>query len=276
MQEERFEGAGGLHIFVRSAQPDAPPRGQVVIIHGFKSHSGLYEWPIAQLAMRGLAVYAPDLRGHGNSEGERLYVERFSDYVEDVDRLVRLARSRAPEAPVYVLGHSAGGVIAALYALDHPQEVDGLITESFAFEVPAPELALSVLKGIGRIAPHAHVLPFKDENFSRDPAFVERMKGDPHIPKMSYPAQTVAELLRASERLHDEARDITMPVLVMHGTGDKATSPNGSRRFHDLVGSKDRTLKLYDGFYHDLLHDVGCERVMADVTEWITTHLPPR
>jgi alpha-beta hydrolase superfamily lysophospholipase len=275
MSEERFEGAGGLHIFVRSAHPEGAPRGQVVIIHGLKSHSGLYEWPMAQLAMRGLAVYALDLRGHGNSEGERLYVEKFSDYVDDVERLVAIAMSRAPEAPVFVLGHSAGGVIAAIYALDHPQDVAGLVTESFAFEVPAPELALSVLKGIGRIAPHAHVLPLKDEHFSRDLEFVERMKGDPHIPKLSYPAQTVAELLRASERLHKEAPDITMPVLILHGTADKATSPNGSRHFNDLVGSKDRTLKLYDGFYHDLLHDVGCERVMADVTEWVTTHAPP-
>jgi alpha-beta hydrolase superfamily lysophospholipase len=276
MNEERFEGAGGLHIFVRSTQPEGTLRGQVVIIHGFKSHSGLYDWPMEQLTMRGFAVHALDMRGHGNSEGERLYVERFADYVEDVDRVVGIARSRAPGAPIFMLGHSAGGVVAATYALDHPESIDGLVTESFAFEVSAPEFALSVLKGIGRLAPHAHVLPLKDEQFSRDTQFVQRMKSDPHIPRYAYPAQTVAELLRADERLRREAKDITMPVLILHGTGDKAANPNGSRHFYDLVGSKDKTLKIYDGFFHDLLHDVGCERVMADVTEWITTHVPPR
>src|SRR5262245_28233724 len=106
----------GLELFYRSWRPATPPRAVVVIVPGFNSHSGYYEWTAEQLTGRGLAVYAIDLRGRGQSEGERFYVDSFEDYVSDVQALVTLARSRDAHLPLYVLGHSAGGVVACLYA----------------------------------------------------------------------------------------------------------------------------------------------------------------
>jgi acylglycerol lipase len=276
MTEETFEGTGKLKIFTRSWRPEGKPRGTVVLVHGFKSHSGLYEWPATQLAQRGFAVYALDLRGHGKSEGERLYVDKFSDYVGDVAQLVATAKSREPGLPAFVLGHSAGGVVATLYALEHQKELSGFVCESFAHELPAPDFALAILKGISHVAPHAHVLDLKDEDFSRDPAFVARMKSDPLIAHIGYPSQTVAELVRADERLKKEFPLITLPVLILHGKADKAAKPHGSQRFHDSAGSIDKTLKLYDGYFHDLLNDVGKEQVMADIVEWITVRSPAR
>jgi alpha-beta hydrolase superfamily lysophospholipase len=274
MREETFVGAGGLKIFLRSWRPEGAVRGAVVLVHGFKSHGGLYEWPASQLVQRGFAAYAVDLRGHGKSDGERLFVEKMGDYVDDVARAVAIAKSREPGLPVFVLGHSAGGVVSCIYALEHGAEIAGFVCESFAHEVPAPDFALAILKGIGHVAPHAHVLALRDEDFSRDPAFVARMKDDPLISKMGYPSQTVAELVRADERLRREFPKITLPVLILHGTADKATKPHGSQRFYDSTGSRDKTLKLYEGHFHDLLNDLGREQVMADVTEWLTTHLP--
>jgi acylglycerol lipase len=274
MREETFEGVGGVKIFTRSWQPQEKARAVVVLVHGFKSHSGLYEWPAQQLLQRNFAVYALDLRGHGKSEGERLFVDKMADYVEDVNRLVQLAKSREPGLPLFLLAHSAGGVVSCIYALEHQKDIAGLICESFAHEVPAPDFALAVLKGISHIAPHAHVLNLKDELFSRDPAFVERMKNDPLIPKIGYPSQTVAELVRADERLKKDFPLITLPVLILHGTEDHATKPHGSQRFFDNAGSKDKTLKLYDGHFHDLLNDIEKERVMADIVEWIALRTP--
>jgi acylglycerol lipase len=273
MNEETFEGTGGLKIFSRSWRPEGQARGVVVLVHGFKSHSGLYDWPAAELTKRGLAVYALDLRGHGKSEGERYYVQKFSEYTDDVHTLVKLAKSRETGLPLFLLGHSAGGVVACVYALDHQAELTGLVCESFAHEVPAPDFALAVLKGLGHVAPHAHVLDLKDEDFSRDPAFVLRMKSDPLIPHFGYPSQTAAELVRADERLKKEFSRITLPVLILHGTADRATRPHGSQRFYDSTSSVDKTLKLYEGHFHDLLNDVDRETVMADVTEWILTRL---
>jgi acylglycerol lipase len=274
MREETFEGVGGLKIFTRSWKAQDKARAIVVLVHGFKSHSGLYQWPAQQLTQRGFAVQALDLRGHGKSEGERLFINKFSEYVDDVHRTVQLAKQRDPGLPVFVLGHSAGGVVSCIYTLEHQADIAGLVCESFAHEVPAPDFALAILKGIGHIAPHAHVLNLKDEFFSRDPAFVETMKHDPLIPHIGYPAQTVGEMVRADERLKKEFPLITLPVLIMHGTEDKATKPHGSQRFYDTAGSKDKTLKLYEGGFHDLLNDTDKQRVMADAIEWITTRTP--
>jgi len=274
MKEETFDGVGGLKIFARSWRPDGKPLATVVINHGFKSHSGLYEWVAQQLVRKQLAVYALDMRGHGRSQGEPLFVEKLVEYESDLAKLVTLAKEREGDLPTFVLGHSAGGVVACLYALDHQKDLAGFICESFAHEVPAPDFALAVLKGVGHIAPHAHVLKLKDEDFSRDPKFVEQMKDDVLISKKGYEAQTVAELVRADERLKKEFPRITLPLLILHGTADRAAKPHGSQVFHDTAGSKDKTLKLYEGHFHDLLNDIGKERVMADITEWITLRLP--
>ena len=273
-REESFEGVGGVNIFVRVWRPPQPLRGVVVIVHGFNSHSGQYVWAAEQFAAAGLAVYALDLRGRGRSDGERFYVEQFGDYVSDVAALVSLARSREPALPVFLLGHSAGGVVACLYTVEHQAQLAGLICESFAFEVPAPDFALAVLKGLSHLAPHAHVLRLKNEDFSRDPAVVAEMNRDPLIANEVQPTNTVAEMVRADERLKLEFPLISLPLLILHGTEDRATKPSGSRLFHTLAGSTDKTLKLYEGHFHDLLRDIDKEGVMADINGWIGARIP--
>jgi acylglycerol lipase len=273
ISEERFEGVGGLNIFVRSWRPDETVRGVVVIVPGFNSHSGYYLWVADQLVAGGLAAYALDLRGRGKSDGERFYVEKFADYVSDVAKLVTLAKSREPGLPIFLFGHSAGGVVSCIYALEHQAEIVGLICESFAHQVPAPDFALAVLKGLSHVAPHAHVLKLKNEDFSRDPGVVETMNSDPLIAHEVQPTQTVAEMVRADERLKKEFSLITLPVLILHGTHDRATKPSGSQLFYDHAGSADKTLKLYEGHFHDLLNDVDKEVVMADIKNWIDARL---
>lgn len=274
MNEGSFDGAAGLKIFTRSWRPaQGTPRGVVVIVHGFNSHSGHYLWAADRLAEAGFAVYALDLRGRGKSDGERYYVEHFADYVSDVDTLVEQAKGAEPGLPVFLLGHSAGGVVSCIYTLEHQSKINGLICESFAHQVPAPDFALAVLKGLSHIAPHAHVLKLKNEDFSRDQSVVEMLNSDPLIAHEVQPTKTVAEMVRADERLKKEFPQITLPVLILHGTEDKVTKPSGSRFFYDTAGSADKTLKLYDGHYHDLLNDFGREEVMADIIGWIDARI---
>jgi acylglycerol lipase len=274
MDEERVKGAGGLNIFIRSWRPAGTPRGVVTIIPGFNSHSGHYVWVADQFVASGLAVYAVDLRGRGHSNGERFYVESFADYVSDAATLVALAKLREPGLPVYLLGHSAGGVVACVYTLEHQTELAGLICESFAHEVPAPEFVLAVFKGLSDIAPHAHILHLKNEDFSRDPKVVQAMNADTLIAHETQPTRTLAEMVRADERLKKEFPLIRLPVLILHGTSDKATRPSGSQRFFDMAGSPDKTLKFYKGHFHDLLNDVDKEVVIADIKAWIDERLP--
>ena len=271
--EGNFQSAGNATIFFRCWRPVGQPRAVVVICHGVNSHGGQYAWVGEQLAAAGLAAYAIDLRGRGRSSGERFYVDDVAEYVADVDNLIRLAKSREPGLPVILLGHSAGGVVSCTYALDHQSDISALICESFAFKVPAPDFALAIIKGLSRIAPRLPVLKLKNKDFTRDPRALQELESDPLIAGEVQPAKTVAALVRADERLKREFPRITLPVLIMHGTADKATVPSGSQFFYDTAGSKDKTLKLYEGHFHDLFNDIGKEAVMADTLRWIDRHL---
>jgi alpha-beta hydrolase superfamily lysophospholipase len=273
-REETVPGSGGLNIFVRSWRPNGAARAILVICHGLNAHSGQYQSVGEQFAAVGLAVYALDLRGRGHSDGERFYVDKFADYVSDVATVIALAKAREPGLSVYLLGHSAGGVVACIYTLEHQSELAGLICESFAFQIPAPDFAIAVLKGLSHLAPHAHVVKLKNEDFSRDPEVVRSMNADPLIAHEVQPTRTAAEMARADDRLKREFPLITLPVLILHGTLDKVTRPSGSQLFYDTAGSADKTLKLYEGYYHDLLHDVDKERVVADITGWINARVP--
>jgi acylglycerol lipase len=220
-----------------------------------------------------LAVYAIDLRGRGKSDGERFYVEDFAQYVSDISVIVDFAKSRESGLPIFLLGHSAGGVAACLYALDHQAVLSGLICESFAYELPAPELALSAIKGLSHVVPHAHVLRLKNEDFSRDPKVVQAMNDDPLIAGESQPAETLAALIRADDRLRRSFQSLTLPLLILHGIADKAARWSGSQQFYEMAGSRDKTLKLYEGAFHDPLNDLSKKEVMNDLTRWIDARL---
>jgi alpha-beta hydrolase superfamily lysophospholipase len=263
-----------MKLHVRSWPAAGSIRGVVMIVPGFNSHSAYYDRVAEAMQTRGLAVHAVDLRGRGKSDGERFYVDAFEDYVHDVASLAAMVKARSStDAPIFLLGHSAGGVVACLYAVDHQKDLAGLICESFAFRVPAPDFALAALKGLSHLAPHAHVLRLKNEDFSRDPAIVARMNADPLIAHETQPTKTVAAMVRADERLEREFPHIRLPLLILHGTADRATKPSGSQQFFEQAGATDKTLKLYDGAFHDPLNDIAGADVAADVLAWIEARL---
>lgn len=274
--QEFLTSTHGQRIFVRSWTADSTPRAIVVICHGVNSHGGQYIWAAQQFAQRGFSVYTLDLRGRGKSDGPRFYVDNIADYVADLDIVIDLAKSREPNLPVFLLGHSAGGVVSCTYALDNQAELAGLICESFAFKVPAPDFVLGITKFLSGFFPRLPVLKLKNEDFSRDPEAVRVLNSDPLIANEAQPAATVAALVRGDERLKREFPLITLPVFIMHGTADKATVPSGSDFFYKTAGSADKTLRLYEGHFHDLLNDIGKERVLDDMVAWIDARLPER
>lgn len=267
--EETYAGKGGVMIFYRSWLPAAAPRAIVLLSHGFNSHSGQYAWVAGELVKAGYAVYAGDLRGRGRSEGKRFYVDSFSDYVADVSGVADIARSRHPGLKLFVLGHSAGGVVATNYTLDNQDKVAGLICESFAYRVPAPEFALDFITFLSGFFPNAKALKLNNAHFSRDPAAVKALNEDPLIANETQPMKTVGEMWKADRRLQVSFGKIKTPTLILHGTEDKATSYPGSEEFYKTSGAADKTLKLYKGHYHDLLADTGKAEVMAEIIDWI-------
>jgi acylglycerol lipase len=272
-REEIVASAGAPKIFLRSWRPAGKPRAIVVICHGFNSHGGQYLNVAEAFAAAGLSVYALDLRGRGKSEGERFFVSDVDEYVSDVAAVVKVAKGREPGLPVFLLGHSAGGVVSCCYAVDHQVELAGLICESFAYRVPAPGVALPLLKVVSRFAPRLKTLKLKNRDFSRIPSVVQRLESDPLTANEQQPAMTMAAMIRANESLDHDLHLIHIPVLILHGTADKATLPAGSQRFYDRAETSDKNLKLYEGHFHDLLQDTGQELVMADILAWIDAHI---
>ncbi len=271
--EETFLDSEGVKIFYRTWRPTGAPRAIIVICHGVNSHGGQYVWAAEQFAGRGFIVHAIDLRGRGKSGGRRFYVDHIDQYVDGLAKLISIAKCKDAGLSVYLLGHSAGGVVSCTYVLDNQKQLAGFICESFAFRVYAPRPALALIKGLSRIAPGLPVLRLKNEDFSRDRKAVAQLNADPLTRNEKQPAATVAALVRADERLEREFGKVTLPVLIMHGTADKATVPAGSEMFHDRAGSKDKTLKLYEGRFHDLLADLGRQDVVDDMARWIDGRL---
>ncbi len=267
-----FASTDGLNVFYRNWKT-TDPKAIVVFAHGFNSHSGYFQWAAEQLNKEHLEVYALDWQGRGNSDGERYYIADFNAFVKDLDHMVEIAKTEHPDLQVFLMGHSAGGVLSAVYTLDHQHKLSGFICESFAFQVPAPEFALAVLKGLSHVFPHAHVLKLKNEDFSRDKVVVDFMNHDPLIANEVQPTKTVQQLVLADERLKSEMATVNIPLLILHGTADKATKPAGSQFFFDNASSSDKTLKFYKDHYHDLLNDLEKEVVMGDVISWLNTHV---
>jgi acylglycerol lipase len=272
---ETITSAQAVEVFVRSWTPERPSRAVLVVCHGFNAHGGHFAWAAEQFLSVGLTVVAFDFRGRGRSEGVRFYVEDIGEYVSDLTSTIALVRSRHPRLPLFLLGHSAGGVVAATWLLENQAKIAGFICESIAFQVPAPAVALAAIKGLSRLVPRLPVLTLRNEAFSRDPRVVEALNTDVLTAHERQPAITIAALVRAHERLRGRFASITLPLLITHGTADRVTDFRGSQFLYDAAGATDKTLRLYEGHYHDLLNDVGKEQVVADMQRWIVDRLPP-
>ena len=272
--EETISGKAGK-IFLRSWSSQKAPNAIVVLCHGFNSHGGMYLWTGKRLSENGFHTYALDLRGRGKSEGARFFVSSFEEYVEDVKSLIDVVKLRHPNVPVFLFGHSAGGVASCIYTLDHRQDLAGLICESFAFKLPAPDFALAAIGFLSRFLPNMKAVTLKNSNVSRDTDIVTAMNADPLIAGESQPASTAAALVRANARLARDFASIRLPLLVMHGTADRATLSRGSEQFYAEAGSPDKILKIYKDRYHDLLSDFGKEEVIADIIAWLNGRSSP-
>jgi alpha-beta hydrolase superfamily lysophospholipase len=275
-QSQLFTGAGGVGLFEQSWRPQQGTTAALIVVHGLKDHSGRYAGLAEDLCKRGVAVYAFDLRGHGNSEGRRVWVDSFDQYLADLDIFVKRVRSREPGKPLFLFGHSMGGAIVTLYTITAKPQVAGLILSGPALKVGdgVSGFLIGMTRLLSSITPRLAVMKLENKDFSRDPAVVANMGQDPLIYQGAGPARTAAELLHAIARIQAAMDAFDVPVLMLHGTADKLTNPDGSRELSARARSSDKTLKLYGGLYHDLLHEPERAQVMGDLTGWLTAHVP--
>lgn len=169
----------GIQLFHRRwAHPS--PRAGLLIVHGLKDHSGRYAEFANSLAKAGWQVDAFDLRGHGRSTGPRQRIHRFNEYVLDLGAEVSEVQATAPTRPLFLFGHSLGGSIVARFALERRPKVQGIVLSAPALQAPAgvSGFAVGFTKFLSAVAPGAHVLNLRNDQFSRDPAVVAAMAAD--------------------------------------------------------------------------------------------------
>ncbi|WP_063548595.1 alpha/beta hydrolase [Burkholderia territorii] len=257
-----------------------PARATVALVHGLAEHAGRYAALAARLNAAGIGVLAIDLRGHGQSPGKRAWIARFDDYLNDADALV--AEAARDDTPLFLMGHSMGGAIAALHAIERApvrgHTLAGLVLSSPALapgrDVPRWMLAMS--RFISRVWPTFPAIRIDAALLSRDPAVVAANRADPLVHHGAVPARTGAEILDAMARIERGRDALRVPVLVYHGTEDKLTEPDGSRAFGARAGSPDRTLTLYEGGFHETMNDLERDRVIDALIAWIHAHAPAR
>lgn len=272
--EGALEGTGGLRLYRQAWVPDGDARAVVVLVHGVSEHSGRYHHVGARLASDGYAVHALDHRGHGRSEGPRAVIDRMSNAVADVHTLVEAAASAHPDIPVVMLGHSMGGLVAVCFALAHQTRLTGLMLSAplAALEAASPTTRLAA-RVLSALTPRLGVVGIDSVLISRDPAVVGAYDSDPLVFHGKLPARTVSELERAVSSLPPSVHTITVPTLIMYGSADRLCPPAGSLMLHDRIGAEDRTLRVYDGLYHEILNEPERESVLHDMCAWLTTRL---
>ena len=271
-ESKRATGVKGAAVHRVAWLPDADARDAVVIAHGYAEHSGRYAHVAEALVADGLAVHALDHRGHGRSEGPRVNVEDFRHYLSDLDALVDEVRLRHV-GRTFLLGHSLGGLIAASYAAERQGKLDGLVLSGASVKpVRVSPVLNAVARTLARVAPGAPVVKLPLDKISRDPEVVARYQADPLVFDRPMAARQAREAVDAQARLAGRVGSITLPVLIMHGTADGLVSVADSEWFFERVGSADKTLKLYDGLYHEIFNEPEKERVLADLREWLRAH----
>lgn len=267
-------------LYTRRWMPDSPPRAVVVIAHGYAEHSGRYAHLAAYLADRGFAVYAHDHRGHGQSTTrDRGYFDSFIALVDDYADLVARTAADHPDVPLFLLGHSMGGLIV-LYTLLRfqdrlPSTFRGAITNGALLDVGSdlPAGAVGLLSLIGRIAPHFPISRIDSHTVSRDPAVVAAYIADPLNGHDPVTIRVASEFMRAVRFVRANAATIRDPLLMMHGGQDQLVKPSGTQFVYKHIASTDKALTLWDGLAHECFNEPERQTVMEKTAAWIESRL---
>jgi acylglycerol lipase len=274
-KEAKFEGKKNLTLYYQCWLPERRPKAILLIAHGLAEHSGRYKNLADYFVSRDYGVYALDHRGHGKSDGTRIYIDRFDDYITDLRTFHGLIRKENPETKVFLIGHSMGGTIAVAYSIKYQQDLTGLITSgaSLTGAVAAPPLLSAMASIASALLPKAGITVLDASAISRDRSVVEAYENDPLVYRGKIPARTGAELARMWRELPPLMPEIKLPVLILHGSSDRLASPQGSKLLYERVSSTDKTLKIYDGLYHEVFNEPEREQVMQDVEQWLARHI---
>jgi alpha-beta hydrolase superfamily lysophospholipase len=279
----RVRTSDALDLVWQSWKPPTPG-GVIVIVHGLAEHGGRYRETAEFLADNGWAVYACDLRAHGLSpnppKAGRVHVDRFTDYFRDVEAMTGLARGEYPELPLFILGHSMGGLISIRYVLERPEGLAGAIISSPALGThPAfkpPAFLRILVRVLSFLAPRVRVDSELDTDaISRDPDVVKAYREDPLISE-KISARWYSEILKSMKRAHQAAGSLRVPMLLMQSGEDRLVDPAAPGRWAEAAPPALVERVTWDGLYHEMLNEPEKDRVRARILEWLDARTAPR
>lgn len=276
MRHEGYFKLRGEDFFERRWEPLGEVRAHLVLVHGYGEHCARYEHVGNAFNAAGIVVHSFDQRGFGRSPGKRAFIQRFDTLLDDMDAYLEHVRPRFGNTPWFFMGHSMGGMVLAAYAETRELDARGLVFSSpflaINADVPKPLLLLAALLGV--ITPWLPVAGVDNSGLSRDPAIEIAADNDPLGYHGKVKARTGAQFNAAIKRIYAGFGKISLPVYIVHGGDDRVVPNAGSQRLYDGCGSKDKSLKIYEGGYHELWNDIVKEEVITGMRDWILAHLP--
>lgn len=262
-------------LYYRNWSVPGEPKAVVMLIHGLGEHCQRYEALAEFLSNAGYALCSMDLPCHGQSEGPRGHVDSFEEFQNAALSLYQYAVENHPSAPVFLLGHSMGGLIATHFLLDHQDKFQGALLSGAAIQSPQepPAWQVAIISTIAKLVPKLAMLKLDASKVSRDPAVVEAYMSDPLVSKDKLSARFLVELTNTMEECKDRAEQITLPILIMHGSKDVMTAPQGSQLLHDSVSSSDKKIRIYEGLFHEIFNEPEAETIFEEMVVWLNERI---
>jgi acylglycerol lipase len=273
--EGNFKSIRDLNIYYQAWLPDGDAKAVLFIVHGLGEYCGRYMNHVNRFVPLGYAVYGLDHIGHGKSNGGREQIERFEDYTEPLTAYYNMVKGWQPGKPIFILGHSMGGLITCYYLLDNQDKFKGAIISAPGIKIPTNISPMTIIMGkvLSAIAPKAGILALDATGVSRDPQVVKTYVNDPLVFHGKTPARLAAEMLKAMGRVTAEVEKITLPFIAIQGSADKLVDPAGAQMLYDKAGSTDKTLKVYEGLYHEVHNEPEREIMFKDLEAWLQAHV---
>ncbi len=269
-QEGHFSGVNETKLYYQSWYPPGRPQAVVALVHGFGEHSSRYAHVANELVRRNMAVYGFDLRGHGRSDGQKGHIDAFAEFRGDVAAYLKMIAQKEPNCPLFLLGHSMGGLIVLNYGLHYPEGLAGVIASSpHLADPPVSPVLVKIGQVLSNVWPTFSINAGLDtQALSRDTKEVQAYENDPLVHGKATPRLST-ELATAVEWTQKHAAEFQPPLLIIHGDADTLTSPDASSHFYENVNSDNKSYISYEGGYHESFNDIHRERVITEVGQWL-------
>lgn len=270
-----LNSSDGLALFCRAWQPTDTPIATLVIVHGLGEHSERYNHVASHFVNKNYAVFALDLRGHGRSEGQRGHINSIQDYLNDVKALITYAKNQTPDIPLFLLGHSMGGVTVLAYSLKYPADINAVLASGPGLmpKVHVPAWKAILGKIMSRLYPTLSLANgISPDTVSRDKAVVEAYIADPLVHDQ-VSARWYTEIIAAGQHVLNHANTLTIPALILQGSDDLLVDPVGAKQFFDGITLSDKHHIEYPKLYHEILNEPEQQTVLADIETWLTPRI---